>query len=205
MNDSRIRPPGTRRGRCARWLGLDHNPLRRPADRVEAWLKLLMLALILTAVPVIAIGCGLVANQVLTHQAEAQWRSDYLVSAVLTERASTSTIDPYMPDPETVVPARWTAPDGATRIGQILAPAGTPAGRTVPLWVNAAGTTVDPPPAHDNVAIGAALIGVITGLMLILLLMGLRAAARRALDRQRLEAWDSEWQSTGPLWSDHHS
>jgi hypothetical protein len=204
MNGTRVRPPGTRREQCARWLALDHNPLRRPADRVEGWLRLLMLALIVT-VPVAAIGCGRVANQVLAHQAQVQRRSDHLVSAVLTERASTSAIDPYVADPSTLVQARWTAPDGAARTGQILAPTGTPAGRILPIWVNAAGTTVDPPPAHDYVVAGSALIGLISGMTLLLLLMGLRAAARRTLDRQRLEAWDSEWQSTGPLWTGHRS
>jgi hypothetical protein len=205
MSRPRIRPPGTRRERCARWLGLDHNPLRRPTDRVEGWLRLLMLALILTAVPVTAIGWGLVANQVLAHRTQVAQRSDHLVSAVLTEQASTSAIDPYMPDPDSLVQARWTAPDGAARTGQILAPAGTPAGRTIPIKVNAEGATVDPPPAHNDVATGTALVGVTSGLMLVLLLMGLQAAARRTLDRQRLEAWDLEWQATGPLWSDHRS
>jgi len=32
--------PGTRLARWARWLGLDHNPLRRPTDQVEAAIRL---------------------------------------------------------------------------------------------------------------------------------------------------------------------
>lgn len=205
MNESRIRPPGTRRERCARWLGLDHNPLSRPADRVEAWMRLLMLALVLTAVPVMAIGCGLMANQVLAHRAQAQQRSEHLVGAVLIRQAPSNAIDPYLADPDVWVQAQWTAPDGTARSGQVLAPPGMQAGRTTPIWVNTAGTVVDPPSQRQDVVAGSITVGVTSGLMLIMVLMGLQAAARRTLDRRRLEAWDSEWQSTGPLWSDHHS
>ena len=40
-----------RRTRYARWLGLDQNPLRRRADRLEVTLRLLILILILAGVP----------------------------------------------------------------------------------------------------------------------------------------------------------
>jgi hypothetical protein len=205
MNELRIRPRGTRRKRCARWLGLDRNPLRRPADRVEAWLRLLMLALALTAVPAIAIGCGLIGNQMLTHRAQAQRHADHQVSAVITQQAPPAVVDPYVADPDVWVQARWMAPDGATRSGQILAPAGTQPGQTIPVWVNAVGQVVGPPPQHQNVMAESIMVGVIGGCTLILLLMGLQAAARRTLDRQRLKAWDSEWQATGPLWTGHRS
>ncbi len=205
MNKPRIRPPETRRDRCSRWLGLDHNPLRRPADRVEAWLRLLMLALLLTAVPVTAIGFGLVANQVLTHRAQAQQRSDRLVSAVLTKQAPTGVVDPYVADPEVWAQARWTAPDGGARSGQILAPAGTQAGQTIRIWVNTTGGTVDPPSGHRDVLAESITAGVISGLMLVMLLMGLQSVSRRVLDRQRLAAWEGEWRATGPLWTGHRT
>ena len=203
MSKPRTRSPGTRRGRCARWLGLDHNPLRRPADRIEAWLRLLAVTLALTALPVAAIGIGVIANQAMARQAQAQQHSDHLVSAVLTQPAPKDDVDPYVPDPQVWARARWTAPDGTARSGQILAPAGTPAGRTVRAWVNSAGMTVDPPVGHQDVMTVSIMIGVSSGLMLILLLMGLQALARRALDRQRLAAWDTEWRATGPLWTNH--
>jgi hypothetical protein len=205
MNKATTRSPEARRERCARWLGLDRNPLRRPADRVEAWLRLLMLALLLTAVPVTAIGLGLAANRVLTHQAQSQQRSDRLVSAVLTKQAPTGVVDPYVADPEVWVQARWTAPDGTARSGQILAPAGTQAGHTIPIWVNTTGGTVDPPSGHQYVLAGSITVGVFSGLMLAMLLMGLQSVARWVLDRQRLAAWEGEWRATGPLWTGHRT
>ena len=205
MNKPRTPRPGTRRERCARRLGLDHNPLRRPADRVDAWLRLLIFALALTVVPVIAIASGLMTNQVLSRQAQADQRSDHLVRAVLTEQASTPTIDPYAPNLESLVQARWAAPSGAARSGQILAPTGTPAGWAIPIWVNASGAAVNAPLGNSTVVTGGVLIGGIGGLTLILLLMGLQAVARYALDRQRLAAWDAEWRGFGPLWTDHRN
>jgi Fusaric acid resistance protein-like len=42
---------------------------------------------------------------------------------------------------------------------------------------------------------------VVTCLFVILLLLGSSALVRRALDRRRLNAWDADWQATGPRWS----
>ena len=205
MSKPGTRPPGTRRERCARRLGLDHNPLRRPVDRLEAWLRLTVLVLILTAIPAAAIMSGQIANHLLGRQAQAQQAADHQVTAVLTQRPPATEVDPYVADPQTWVQARWTAPDGQARSGQILAPSGTPAGRKVPLWVNAAGAIVDPPAGHRDVLTGAVMIGVTAGLMLLVVLMGFQAWARRALDRRRLAAWDNDWRATGPLWTDHRS
>lgn len=50
----RRRTAGIREGclaRCARWLGLDRNPLRRRTDQLEAAIRLTMVIL-LAAVPV---------------------------------------------------------------------------------------------------------------------------------------------------------
>ena len=44
--------------------------------------------------------------------------------------------------------ARWTAPDGQARSGQIPVSAGLAAGHTVGLWVDAAGWPTGPPPGH---------------------------------------------------------
>ena len=205
MSEPITRPPGTRRQRCARWLGLDHNPLRRPADRIEAWLGLLAVILTLIAVPITAIGIGLITNQALAHRAQAQQRSGHMVSAVLTQTAPKDDVDPYVADPQVFANARWTAPGGNARSGQVLVPAGAPAGRTVRIWVNSAGANVDPPAGHQDVMTGSIMIGVSSGLILILLLMGLQALARQALDRQRLAAWDTEWRATGPLWTNYRS
>ena len=47
-----------RRTRLARALGLDRNPLRRPSDRAEAWLRIGLLAVFLIAGPIAALSVG---------------------------------------------------------------------------------------------------------------------------------------------------
>ena len=96
MHTPTSRPSGNWRERCARWLGLDHNPLRRTTDRLEVWLRLAALVLLLTAVPVGAFMCGQTAEHVLAQQARAQQRADHLVSATLTQAAPAGSYGSYV-------------------------------------------------------------------------------------------------------------
>lgn len=199
------RPSGNCRERCARWLGLDHNPLRRTTDRLEVWLRLAALVLLLTAVPVGAFMCGQTANHLLAQQARAQQRADHLVSATLTQAAPAGSFGSYVVGTDVWAEAQWTAPDGALRSGQVLAPGGAPTGHKVAILVNNSGATVRQPAQHQDVVASAIILGGIGALFLILLLISVHALIRSALDRRRLQAWDSEWQSTGPLWTGHRS
>jgi hypothetical protein len=100
--------------------------------------------------------------------------------------------------PQAQVPAVWHAPDGTSRLGPLTVAPGTPAGRTVPIWVDATGRPVPPPStgAADAVLAGAltALIGG-TVIAAALVLTAVAAARRRS---RRLAA---EWAATEPRWS----
>src|SRR5271165_4578103 len=76
---------GTFRAGCARWLGLDRNPLRRTVDRVETFVRLTALILLLAGVPAGAIVAGRIGDQVFLHQAHAQQSSDHQITAVLSQ------------------------------------------------------------------------------------------------------------------------
>ena len=58
MNSRKARMQGTRLARCARWLGLDRNPLRRRTDRIEAAIRLVVMILLVAAMPVAAVAAG---------------------------------------------------------------------------------------------------------------------------------------------------
>ena len=47
--------------------------------------------------------------------------------------------------------ARWKAPDGQVRTGQVFVLSGAPAGSTVMVWVNQAGQLTDSPLQHSQV------------------------------------------------------
>ena len=120
---------GTFRARWARCLGLDRNPLRRTVDRVETFVRLTVLILLLAGVPAGLFVAGRMSDQVFLHQASAQRSSDRQVTAVLTRPAPTAgTVDPYSSVQTTWANARWTAPNGTARSGQVLVAAGRPQG-----------------------------------------------------------------------------
>lgn len=193
-----------RLARRARRLGFDRNPLRRRSDRIEAAIRLATVVLFLLAVPIAVIAVGRQADHVALRQAHAQQAAERQVTAVLLRRAqATGVPDPYTSIQMTYVLARWQPSGQPPRSGQILAPAGAPAGSSAKIWINASGAATYPPPDHRDITGDVTIAAVVTGLVALVLLLGSNAIARRALDRRRLNAWDAEWRATGPLWSGH--
>jgi len=206
MSSRKARRQGTRLARCARWLGLDRNPLRRRIDRIETAIRLVVMILLVTAVPVAAVAAGRGADHLALRQARAQQAADHLVNAVLLQQApATGTPDPYSKVQTAWVLARWQPPGVPARSGLVLAPAGTPKGSTVPTWVDGSGAVTDPPADPRDAAADVCIAVVLTCLVSCLMLLGGQKLARRALDRRRLSAWDAEWRMVGPLWSGHRN
>src|SRR5262245_64663683 len=124
-----------RAARLARRLGLDRNPLRRRTDKVAAGLAALLIAVFLTGAPVLAaVAVGWAGRAAAAEQwAARSWRP---VPAVLEQAAVPPAIEL---SGHSWVRARWTAPDGRARAGEISVNGALPAGRTVLLGVDAAG------------------------------------------------------------------
>jgi hypothetical protein len=202
MRSPKALKPRTYLARRARGLGFDRNPLRRRTDRIEAAIRLATIILLLVAMPIAVIAVGRQADHLALRQARAQVAKEHQVTAVLLQRAqATGVPDPYTSTQMTYVPARWQAPGQPSRSGQVLAPAGTRAGSTVTIWIDASGAVALPPPDHRDIAGNVTIAAVVTGLVVSLLLLGSNALARRALDRRRMRAWDAEWRAAGPQWS----
>jgi hypothetical protein len=193
----------------ARWsrrLGFDRNPLRRRTDRIEATVRLVTMILFLVAVPLVAIIAARQADHLALRQAHAQQAAEHEVTAVLLQQAqATGVPDPYSSVQMTMVLARWQPPGQPPRSGEVLATAGARAGSTVTVWTNASGAVTSPPPDHRVIAGDVCIAAVVSCLVASVLVLGSNALARRALDRRRLYAWDTEWRVTGPLWSGHRS
>jgi hypothetical protein len=202
MRSPKARRPGTCLARCTRRLGFDRNPLRRRTDRVEAAIRLATMILLLVAVPLGAIAVGRQADHLALRQVHAQQAAEHEVTAVLLQRAQAIGVpDPYTSIQMTYVLARWQPLSGPPRSGQVLASAGAPAGSTLPVWIDASGMVVGPPPDHRDIAGDVTIAVVVTCMVASLLLLESNALARRVLDRRRLRAWDADWRATGPLWS----
>ncbi|MGA2831164.1 MAG: hypothetical protein ABSF03_34215 [Streptosporangiaceae bacterium] len=199
-------PPtkGNVRTRCARQLGLDHNPLRRRIDRIETFVRLTVLVLLFAAVPAGAFLAGRTADHVFGHQAQVQQASEHQVTAVLTQDAPmVGAVDPYSAVETAWATARWTAPSGTVHTGGVLVIAGTRKGSKTTIWINVGGAITDPPAGHRDVMAEVAVTVMVTGIVLILLVLGTEAIVIHSLNRRRFGAWDAEWRATGPLWTNH--
>jgi hypothetical protein len=84
-----------------------------------------------------------------------------------------------------LVSARWTAPGGAPRTGEVPAPAGARADSALTVWVDASGRLTGPPLWRDQMASQDVLAAALAPAVLGLLLLSARKMADRVLDRRR--------------------
>jgi hypothetical protein len=186
--------------RLARKLGLDANPLRRRTDKIATWLMAQFLVVVLVGAPLFAIAAFTWAARAgaAEQRAERSWRE---VPAVL--------LHP-VPVPDSFaggvfgyswVPARWTAPNGQARSGDIPVEVGLTAGRKVRLWVDAAGRPTDAPLTHRAVVARAATAAAVATAGLLIVLSCLALIVRWLLDRRRLVDWELAWAIVGPQWT----
>ena len=137
----------------ARRMGVDANPLRRGCDRAEGWVRLGLVVVFLVASPLAAIGLGHLTNDASIRAARAQAASEHWVPAVLLERVSRNPNDPLAGTTQLAwTQARWTAPDGRQRRGEVPAEVGSRAGRQVHIWVDEAGDLVYGPIGQGQIA-----------------------------------------------------
>lgn len=178
----------------------DGNPLRRTSDRMEAALLAILIAAFLCGAPLagIAAGRAAAASSMRAEHAQAGWHQ---VAAVLLQQAPGKS-DPLFQAPlEPMVPARWKAPDGTLRTGEIYAPKGAAAGSTVFVWTDRSGRLTALPLQRGAVVEDVALAASLATMAVAVVLAVLGLLTRWVLDRRRLAAWDARWRATGPQWT----
>ena len=189
-----------RASRLAARMGLDGNPLRRRTDRLATWLAAQFLVVVLIAVPLAAIAAFGWASRsgAAELRAERAWR---VVPAVLLRSVPVADSFAGGVFGYAWVPARWTAPDGRVRTGDIPVEVGLRTGRKVSMWVDATGMPTDIPLTHRAVLARAATAAAVASILLLLVLSCLACAGRWLLDRRRLADWELAWAIVGPQWT----
>jgi hypothetical protein len=187
--------------RLVRGRRLDRNPLRRGSDRVETAVLGALLAGFLAAAPFAAHTAGSWAYATSAREAQAQRATLRQVPATLLQAPPQTTSYPGAGAVPMGVGARWRAPDGQERTGELIVPAGATAGSTVPVWVDRAGRLAGPPLSHVQLVTRAQLAAELAAGVLAIALITATWLTRRILDRRRIAAWDADWLATGPQWS----
>ena len=186
----------------ARRVGLDTNPLRRGSDRAEAWLRIGLVLVFLIASPLAAIGLGKLTSAASFSAARAQTASERYVPAVLLDKVARAADDPlYGATGFVWARARWTAPDGQRRIGEVPAPVGSKAGRTEYIWVDRTGELTYPPIGESQIASRVIAVIALTPAALGIVLLIVLWLAKSVLDRRRLQNWAAEWSAVEPQWT----
>lgn len=187
--------------RTVRLVGWGRNPLRRTWDRIEAWLTLLLVGVMLVIGPWAAAHAAhaVYDDDVRTTAWEMQHR--FPADAVLLEDARQDPADSTSPPPADVPTiAQWTDRDGTVHTGTVFAGAGARAGTAIRIWIDDRGSVSGPPGRRSprmDAAMAAVLVlcGVGGGIA------GIRRIIRWQLDRRRIRAWQLEWTTVGPAWT----
>lgn len=189
-------PRSTRLVRVLRGLRPDRNPLRRRSDRAETAVLGVLLAAFLAGAPFAAHAAGSWAYAASAREAQAQQAVTHQVRATLLQAAKPWSAGGGGAETQ----ARWKAPDGQVRTGQVFVLNSAAVGSTVMVWVNQAGQLTGSPLEPGQVAdrTDMARMFAVAGLAVILIAIGL--AAHWALYRRRLARWDAEWLAAGSRW-----
>jgi hypothetical protein len=196
------RPPGPKAeawfARMFRGRRLDRNPLRRPSDRAETIIGIMLLVAFFAAAPFTARAAAAWTRALAEHARITALSTRYEVTAITLEEAPSASSTLMN---QTWVGAQWTAPDRRQRTGPIQVPASTQKGSSERIWVAANGDVVAPPlPVAELAALAdRAAFAAITVLICLFLIAG--SVFRHVINRQHLAAWDAEWAVTEPRWN----
>jgi len=182
--------------RLARLL-IGRSALRRPSDRIEGSLVMLLAAAFL-----IVMAAAPYFGERLYQSQRAGASQLHAATAVLTQNGPA---DNDLADYGEVT-ARWRAPDGRQRQGILTtttAPgiSGAAAGARVQVWLTDSGRPQTPPVAAAQSLFASVVmaIGAVCGAAIVLLIC--YWLGRLALDRRRMAGWASEWTLIGPRWT----
>jgi hypothetical protein len=179
-------------------LSLGTSPLRRDVDRVEAGIFAGLLVAFLIGAPLLAVAAGWWEHGAAAAEERAQ-RSVHLVTAVLLEDVPDIVAGTGAWDAGAL--ARWTAPDGKSRVGVVLDVEGTKAGSRLRIWVDGSGRQAGPPLTRRDVESRVITAAALASAAFAIMLLAVGICLRWLLNRRRLAGWGRAWADIGPRWT----
>jgi hypothetical protein len=193
-----VKARGTTRrmSRLVRWLA-GRNALRRPVDRIEGALLVVLSAAFLVAIAVASILAA------YTYQSQRAASAGLRPTLAILIQAG----PPYGSLARFgQAEARWRDPRGGEQVGvltTVTTPGitGTAADTRIPVWLDRSGQPVAPPAGPVAMMVNALAVGAAAAGGAAIALLISYTLCRLALDRRRLAAWESAWSLTGPRWT----
>jgi hypothetical protein len=187
-----------RRRRRVGVLSFGSNPLRRDVDRVEAGIFVTLLVAFLIGAPLLAVAAGWWEHGAAAAEQRAQ-RSVHLVTAVLLQDVPDIVAGTGAWDAGAL--ARWTAPDGRSRVGLVLDVEGTKAGSRLWIWVDGSGRQAYPPLTRRGLESRVITAAMLASAAFAITLLAVAICLRWLLNRRRLAGWGMAWAAIGPRWT----
>jgi hypothetical protein len=185
-----------RMSRLVRWLA-GRNALRRPVDRIEGAVLVVLSTALLVAVAMAAV----LGTHAYQSQRAASARLHPAVAVLIQAGPFYGSVT-HIAQAE----ARWRDRWGGKRSGvltTVSAPGimGAAAGARIPVWLDRSGQPVAPPGSRVAMVLFALVKGAAAAGGAGVALLICYVLCRLALDRRRLAAWESAWSLTGPRWT----
>lgn len=169
---------------------MGRNPLIRPADRIQSKVKSVVVTLMILMLP-LAVWCGMSTMSSQQDRVVEQQGSRHAVTAVTTADADAQSPlvqSDFTSQSSTPVDSTWTY-RGVEHHEQVAIATGSPAGTTVPIWVDNDGVRSTQPLSHADAVAAGIFTGAGSLFAVGLILIGLYSAVRFRLDAKR----DADW------------
>ncbi|WP_149181937.1 hypothetical protein [Streptomyces sp. TRM49041] len=198
-----VRLIGTARAPVWRRRWREH-PLRRPVDVAEAWLLLVLGAVLWSGALLAGVAAGGWAYGRTAAAAAEQAATRHQVTAEIVQDVSgagPATTDGRTQAQKVRADVRWTGPDGRVGTGVASVPADAARGDRTAVWLDADGRVTEPPMSGGDVWSGAVVVGATVTALGVSAAAVAGAAVRGAARRYRAAEWEHEWRRVEPQWT----
>ncbi|MDW8805527.1 hypothetical protein P1P68_12240 [Streptomyces scabiei] len=172
------------------------NPLMRPSDRFESWLRRFLLLVLVLGLPLVAYSAGTRVYESSMRTVQVQRAERHEITARLAED-----LERDNNAAKQLARVRWTDENGGVRTGEALVKAGTDKGASVRVWLDRDGNLTAPPMNTLNAKASGWLAGGMAAFGVAMGCYAVRSGTRLLLDRGRYARWDADWDKVEPLWS----
>ncbi|WP_405833378.1 hypothetical protein [Streptomyces sp. NBC_00105] len=186
--------------RVRRLFGGRPNELRRPVDRTRRrWNIAFVLSFL------VALSCGVVVTTAVwdaeSRTAREAARHRHRIEATTVGAVERAVSNRSGGTSRTVAPAVWEYPAAHQHSDTISVPFGTPAGRTVTIWVDDEGLEAQAPSAEAQRVLTAAVAGLGSFSLLALATGAVVRLRLLHVETRSLAQWEHEWEAVEPRWS----